>query len=411
MLLFVELFRNAITHFYPETALFDRGSELETFIFRVWQITWITSATWLLIRVVFPAAHRSLVRFYNDFETHNFREEERQKFSLRMFLVFFLGLVLLLSGRASTEPQVRKNLLDTLRSQLHVRELTGNNDGVEVERYLNFVGRQKGDAWCAAFASYNLYAVGVTKPVNPVSAWAPSFANPKYVVYSQSLVKAHKAKKPKPGDLFTLYYTNLNRVGHVGFIVGESGNYYITTEGNTGTSGTREGAGVHSLKRSKLKVYAVSNYITPYINNHEKTSFVPDLNSLLANVLQNNEVVGNARKGNCEQRFNSPSGGLDSLQGFSFKCERFAVSYRCDSKARRSGQGEPFGDHNRVGTFQSVRFDYRWKTESRLPMQRLGNKSKATGAVHKGLAVKKERQGTYKNCYRSKGSPIYPEMG
>lgn len=37
-------------------------------------------------------------------------------------------------------------------TQLHVRELTGRNDGPEVEKYLKSVGLGKGYAWCMAFS-------------------------------------------------------------------------------------------------------------------------------------------------------------------------------------------------------------------------------------------------------------------
>ena len=276
MLLLVEGFRQYIQLFYPETALFDRGSELETFIFRVWQITWITSAVWLLTRVVFPPAFYALRRFYNGFE--DFKEEYKQNMALKIFLVFFLSLVYLCGKGASASPNpykggeqyLRAKLVDTLTKQLHVRELTGRNDGVEVERYLKFVGFNKGAAWCAAYVSYNLFAVGIMKPVNPMSAWAPVFANERYVIL-KSIVDSHKSMvKIQPGDIFTVWSEQKKMVCHVGFIIHEKETYFITNEGNTGSSGTSEGSGVHSLKRSKLKVYRVTNYITPFINQKTK---------------------------------------------------------------------------------------------------------------------------------------------
>lgn len=271
MFLVMEALRWALCVYFPESALFDKGSQLESFLFSFWQMVWITSASLLLLRVVFPSAYFSFKEFYHNFSTRETGDKEG--YSILFYLCFFFGLIWLTSARGATpinELQIRKQLVDTLHKQLHVRELTGKNDGVDVEKYLTFVNRYKGDSWCAAFTSWNLNAVGVTTPPNPKSGWSPNFSTLAYTVWSQELVKKHKAKPISPGDCFTLYYPSLGRVGHVGFIVEETNNYFITIEGNTGLTGSRDGSGVHKYKRSKNKVYRVTNYITPYIKQHEK---------------------------------------------------------------------------------------------------------------------------------------------
>lgn len=257
MLIIIEVFRSVVVHYWPETALFDRGSELETFIFRLWQIVWITASCWLLIAVVFPPGFKVLKKLYENFD--NYDHDFQVGLSLKLWCVFFFGLVLLLS--ASGQTPVRYKLCDTLESQLHVRELTGRNDGADVERYLAFVGQKKGAPWCAAFVSWALDAAGVSTPPNPKTAWSPSFANPKYQVWSRKNHKGNKDKTIQPGDVFTLFYSHLGRVGHTGFIVGHTGNYWITIEGNTAGGGSREGHGVYKLKRAKSKIYAITNYI------------------------------------------------------------------------------------------------------------------------------------------------------
>lgn len=409
MLLIVEIFRHAVIAFYPETALFDRGSEFETFLFRVWQIVWITSATWLLMRVVYPAAHKSLVKYYTDFDTYRYAEEDRRKFSLKMFLVFFLALVLLLSGKASNEPNYRKKLCDTLESQLHVRELTGNNDGVEVEKYLKFVGRGKGDAWCAAFASYNLNAIGITKPINPVSAWAPSFANTKYIVWSQSLSKTHKAQKPQPGDCFTLYYVNLKRVGHVGFIIGETGQYYITTEGNTGISGSREGAGVHRLKRSKSKVFAVTNYITPYLKQHEKhfnLSFILYSNGLLQSKINTGDGkrIPSNRQLICAK-------GFYLLQGFNYYDSPGQFKNYSHTEAGCKWISQPPFIGNGNATLESKRLSYEWKATSRLYLQVFRTDSTVSATSTQVMAKNSDPVPKGKGRGGHQGSALHTQMG
>lgn len=271
LLLLIEGFRAGVAHFYPETALFDRGSLLESFLVSLWEISWISVAAWIVLRVVFPQGYLTLKNFYTEF--WQYKQDYKDSFSQKLWLIIFLSLVFLVGMRGATpEQKLRQKLKDTLYSQLIVREATGNNDGFEVERYLNFVGQEAGAPWCAAFTSYNLHAVGIEKPINPVSAWAPSFSN-RYVVWSQARVKAKTALSPQTGDCFTLYYPNLGRIGHVGFIVGSIGQSYVTIEGNTANGGTREGSGVHSLKRAKSKVYSVSNYITPYVNEKRNIAY------------------------------------------------------------------------------------------------------------------------------------------
>ena len=61
-------------------------------------------------------------------------------------------------------------------------------------------------------------------------------------------------------DVFTLYYSKLGRVGHVGFIVGEDEEYLTTVEFNTGPGGSREGEGVYKRKRRKDAVHSVNRW-------------------------------------------------------------------------------------------------------------------------------------------------------
>jgi hypothetical protein len=403
MLMLVEFSRRTIVAFYPETALFDRGSELETFIFRLWQITWITSACWLLLRVVFPPGFKSLINFYNKFE--KFDSEFRENTALKIFLVFFLSLVYLVGRGQTSQDLLRKHLLDTLHSQLCVREATGNNDGVEVEKYLKFVGRNKGDAWCAAYVSTNLHYMGIEKPLNPVSAWAPSFANPKYVISSQVLRKSGKSKPVRPGDVFTLFYVNLNRVGHAAFIISESGQYYITNEGNTGTSGSREGSGVHSLKRSKIKVYAIADYITPYLNQYEKiTLFTSDCDfSFLSSKAYGFSYIKGIRKARqhlCTERF-------DLVPRYGIGGERIFCADRSDHPGGSPGRDQSSGDHNGERAVKGQRFDYIWKAYSQMCLQRPGTKGSASGSAHTGNVFKSEGKAKGRNYLQDKGSPLY----
>lgn len=48
------------------------------------------------------------------------------------------------------------------------------------------------------------------------------------------------------GDIFYVYYPNMGRVAHVG-IVEREGDFIVTIEGNTNTTGARQGNGVYRL--------------------------------------------------------------------------------------------------------------------------------------------------------------------
>lgn len=135
-----------------------------------------------------------------------------------------------------------------------MRELTGRNDGVEVESYLKTCGLQKGQPWCAAFVAWSHIQAGIKAPT---SGYSPDwFQN--HVVYQRDWRKEYP--KAEPGMVFGLYFQNMGRVAHVGFIDKEDQNSYYTVEGNTNQAGSREGDGVYAKKRMKNSIYIISKY-------------------------------------------------------------------------------------------------------------------------------------------------------
>jgi len=143
-------------------------------------------------------------------------------------------------------------------SQIGVRELTGHNDGVQVEEYLASTGFKKGNAWCAAFVTWCFNTA--TPEINtPRSAWAPSWFV-KNIVYSKGKIITDK---PRQADTFGIYSAKDKRISHIGFIdhwdTGDE--YFISVEGNTNLAGSREGDGVYRKRRLKTAVYKVSRWI------------------------------------------------------------------------------------------------------------------------------------------------------
>lgn len=155
--------------------------------------------------------------------------------------------------------QSRKNIpvsvVDVYLSQIGVREKTGHNDGKDIEKYLRSVGLGKGYAWCAAYVRWCFDSAGVRTTINGAAASAHN---------SKDLVWFHKTqlKIPQPGDVFTLWYNALNRIGHTGFYHRTiNSTVYESVEGNTNEAGSREGDGVYKKYRSFNATYSISRWV------------------------------------------------------------------------------------------------------------------------------------------------------
>lgn len=151
-------------------------------------------------------------------------------------------------------------------TQLGVREATGNNDGPQVEAYLRVSGNHRGDAWCGAYQAAGQKTCGLPFPAGAGGArnWAK---DPKRTYYVRGL--RGSVDSLKPGHQVMFYYSNLGRIGHIGRAVqpgravrkGRPARVWYTNEGNTGTGGGREGAGVHLLTRLPTEFYAAANWL------------------------------------------------------------------------------------------------------------------------------------------------------
>jgi hypothetical protein len=150
---------------------------------------------------------------------------------------------------------IRIQATDTLTSYLGVRELTGNNDGPEVEMFLASTGlNPKGQyPWCAAFISYVFQANGLEVP--QYSARAAAWFPPEKVIPDKKAIAA---------DLYSLYYRNLGRIGHIGMYLYPYLNdtpYVVGGEGNTNAQGSREGNQSAKRFRPRATIYNSSNWI------------------------------------------------------------------------------------------------------------------------------------------------------
>ena len=140
-----------------------------------------------------------------------------------------------------------EELIKVSRSQLGVRELTGKNDGAQVEGYLKYVGFTKGNPWCAAYVSWVFREAGYSKPR---TAWSPAL-----------FPEDHLVKEPAAGMVFGIYFSDLNRIAHCGLVENTQGDFVLTIEGNTNLEGSREGQGVYRRLRQKRTINKYANWL------------------------------------------------------------------------------------------------------------------------------------------------------
>jgi hypothetical protein len=63
------------------------------------------------------------------------------------------------------------------------------------------------------------------------------------------------------GLVFGIYFPDLKRIGHCGFVEGVRGEWVQTIEGNTGPEGSREGIGVFRRLRHKRSICKYADWI------------------------------------------------------------------------------------------------------------------------------------------------------
>ena len=140
-------------------------------------------------------------------------------------------------------------------SQVGIVEQGGANLGKEVAEYLASTGLGPGYPWCAAFVSWCYQQAQIDAPH---SAWVPAYFEKGKMIYLRG---KYQRKKPETGDVFCIWYHNLGRPAHIGFIEVWGENWISTVEGNTNEAGSREGIGVFKKRRLRRQIYAVSDFI------------------------------------------------------------------------------------------------------------------------------------------------------
>jgi hypothetical protein len=171
---------------------------------------------------------------------------------VKSFLV--LVLVLICFTCYSQQVLLRDKVQHTYYSKIGVREKTGKNDGVEVEKYLNYVWLKKGNPWCAAFVSWTMGQNGVK---TARSGGCVQLLEQGMVIYSKGVAR----EIPQRADVFFIYFPAKGRVAHTGFVDVWGEKYVTTVEGNTNEAGSREGDGVYKKRRIPRQIAYVAKYL------------------------------------------------------------------------------------------------------------------------------------------------------
>lgn len=150
-------------------------------------------------------------------------------------------------------------LIDYNRRIIGIREETGNNDGIQVQRFLHACGLTGNYEYCAATVLSGHKECKYEYPkVNPCRA--DSWFDSEHTVYkrgdAKSLIKA--------GQVAGYYVKSKGRIGHNGTVVAVNleENYALVTEGNSKDIGNKlqPGDGVHLLRRSLNEITATSDW-------------------------------------------------------------------------------------------------------------------------------------------------------
>jgi hypothetical protein len=179
-------------------------------------------------------------------------------------ILLLIGIVLIClrsysNSRVLTDSTSAKCIIETASKEVGVRENGRNNSGTRIAQYLAHTKIYKPSAWCSSFVAFILSHCGIKHSVN---AWSPS-ATAKNRIYDRRFPDKNTIR-PVAGDVFTLYYPNLKRIGHTGFVQSWNSKWVHTIEGNTSEAGTRETTtgndGVFRRKRLTRTIYQVSRW-------------------------------------------------------------------------------------------------------------------------------------------------------
>ena len=151
-------------------------------------------------------------------------------------------------------------------SQVGVRE-HGHNGGLEVEKYIRFVGSPAGSAWCSCFVSWCLRQAGI---LTARFGRARSWFDKRHTIWANGR-QVPGRPPPRQGDVVGYRWGSID-IHHTGFLdIWGTGPACQTVEGNTsGGKQSREGDGVYVNWRLKRMVAAVADPVDDPTYTHSE---------------------------------------------------------------------------------------------------------------------------------------------
>jgi hypothetical protein len=167
-------------------------------------------------------------------------------------------------------PIARRAAADAL-ANVGVTEQGGNNKGKYVEIYLDSVGLDPGNPWCAAMIRYRFEAaaaaLGLTLPrAFPDSGWCPDYSNWARERGLWLPISSDESRDElAAGDLCLFWFASKKRHAHIGIVTDPEPWGAWTVEGNTsaetGTGVNRDGDGVYKKRRDWSEFGAMGGFV------------------------------------------------------------------------------------------------------------------------------------------------------
>lgn len=128
---------------------------------------------------------------------------------------------------------------------LGVHEAGTSNSGKWVNQYLAFVRLKPGNPWCAAYVAYRVHHAASDLGLR--TDWPKTGLVQAIYNWAKKRNLVHRV--PREGDVFLVWSASARRYNHTGFVLHVNGGSFATIEGNSNSTGAREGTMVCSNVR------------------------------------------------------------------------------------------------------------------------------------------------------------------
>lgn len=194
---------------------------------------------------------------------------------MKTLFVWLIMLALTCSITVAAPLQVE--VIEFAKANLHVREKSGKNDGPEIKRWLNYIGLDEGQPYCAAFAVFMYHSaaakLGIPMPLPKIGRASVLYKTCQKNPYKYKVISSKRVflgiEKLEEADLSIWSHGAVtgNWAGHVGVVTDQvTNNDFDDIEGNTGPGAKgsqREGDGVYARHRKldRGKKFQVQGFI------------------------------------------------------------------------------------------------------------------------------------------------------